>query len=373
MDLYLILGIEKTATEEEIKKAYRKKAMKYHPDRAPGDKKDEYEKEFKKINEAYQILSDAWKKQQYDRFWTTWGAWGWFGGFGWSAWMDVDLWDIFEQFFGGQGWWFWWGSARRKPSEQVWEDLEQIIDIDLKTSIYWWKEKIKIKKRITCKDCSWVGWKWKKTCTKCNGRWQVTYTTQSMFGTIQQTWVCDACSGTWETFEEICKTCSGTKRVLETKEIDLDIPAWIDNNMVIKLEWEWNDWIWTKQAWSLYIKFRVKLEEKWLKRKSSDLYYEIEIDTVEAVLWTKKEINIPVIWKRTIEIFSWIQNWTVLEISWDWVKHIDSDKKWDLFITINIKTPKKLTKKEKELYLEIAKEKKLNVNNHKWIFEKIFG
>ena len=143
--------------------------------------------------------------------------------------------------------------------------------------------------------------------------------------------------------------------------------------MVIKLEGEWNDGVGTKATWDLYIKFKVNLEEKWLKRKASDLYYEIEVDTVEAVLWTKIDLNIPVIGKRTVDIPAWTQSVTILEITWDWVKHIDSDRKGNLYITVNVKIPKKLSKKEKELYLEIAKEKKLNVNNHKWIFEKIFG
>ncbi len=371
MDLYWVLWINKWASADEIKKAYRKLAMKYHPDRNAGDK--ESEAKFKEINEAYQVLSDDSKKSQYDRFGSTWGAggfgWGWFGGFGWAGWVDVDLWDIFEQFFGGQ----WWWNSRKRTTEQVWEDLEQIINIDLKTSIYWKKQKIKVKKRVSCKKCDWVGWEWKKTCGKCNGRGQVTYTTQSMFGAIQQTWICETCNWTWESFEKICVTCSGTKRVLDTKEIDLDIPAGIDNWMVIKLEWEWNDGVWTKQAWSLYLKFKVNLEEKWLKRRWVDLFYVLEIDVVEAVLWTKKEINIPVLWKRTIDIKSGTQPWESLEISWDWVKHIDSEGKWNLYITLNIKIPKKLSKKEKELYLDIAAEKKINVNNHKWIFEKIFG
>jgi molecular chaperone DnaJ len=281
------------------------------------------------------------------------------------------LWDIFEQFFWWQQWWGWWSSRRK--SEQRWEDIEQNIEIDLKTSIYGWKEKIDIKKRISCLKCDWVGWEWKKTCSKCNGRGQVTYTTQSLFGTIQQTWACDSCSGTGESFEHICNICNWSKRVIGKKELDLDIPAGIDNWMVIKLEWEWNDWIWTKQSWSLYLKFIVQLEEKGLKRKSNDLFYEIEIDTVEAVLWTTKEINIPVIWKRKIEIKAWTQSGNVLEISWDWVKDVESDRKWNLYITINIRIPKKLTKREKELYLEIATEKKINVNNNKWIFEKMFG
>lgn len=369
MDFYEILWIDRWASSEEIKKAYRKLAMKYHPDRTKWDK--ESEEKFKKINEAYSVLSDPSKKSQYDQFGSVWWA-SWFGGGFWWAWVDVDLWDIFEQFFGWT--WRWtWSSWSRRNTEQRWEDLEKIIEIDLKTSIYWSKQKIDINKKVTCTSCNGEWWSGKKTCSKCNGRWQVTYTSQSLFWVIQQTWTCDQCNWTWEQFENICEKCSWSKRIYDSKTIDLDIPAWIDNNMIIKLEGEWNDWIWTKVSWDLYIKFKVKLEEKWLKRKASDLYYEIEVDIVESVLWTKKDLNIPVIGKRTIEIPAWTQSWTVLEISWDWVKYIDSDKKGNLYITVNVKIPKKLSKKEKELYLEIAKEKKINVNNHKWIFEQLFG
>jgi molecular chaperone DnaJ len=302
-------------------------------------------------------------------FGSTW----WAGGFGWGwFWgVDVDLWDIFEQFFGWAGGWFW--HWRKRSTEFKWEDLEEIISIDLKTSIYWWKQKIKINKLVTCPDCKWVWWEGKKTCPDCHWSWQVTYTRQSLFWVIQQTAACEKCNATWEIFEKVCEKCNWQKRVRDTKQLDLDIPAGIDNWMVIKLEWEWNDWVGTKASWDLYIKFRVNTEEKGLKRKWVNLYYKIEIDVVEAVLWTKKEISIPVIWKRTIDISNWTQAWTVLKISGDWVKYIDKDAKWDLFITINIKIPKKLGKKEKELYFEIAKEKKINVVNHKWIFEKLFG
>ncbi len=366
MVYYSILEIEKTATIEEIKKSYRKLAMKYHPDRNKGDK--EAEEKFKKINEAYSVLSDPEKKKQYDMFWTTWWAW-WFG-WGFSG-NDVDLWDIFEQFF---GWGSGFGAQHRRKSQNTWgEDLEKVLEVDLKTSIFWWKEKIILNKLVICPDCKGEWWKWKKTCSDCHGSWYVTYTKQSLFWVVQQTAVCEKCNWTWEIFEKICEKCHWTKRIREEKEINLDIPAWIDNWMVIKLEWEWNDWINGNKTGDLYIKFRINTEYKGLKRKWVDLYYQIEIDVVEAVLWTKKEVNVPIIWKRTVEISSWTQDKTVIKIQWDWVKYIDKDSKWDLYITINLKVPKKLTKKEKELYLEIAKEKKINVVNHKWIFEKIFG
>ena len=142
--------------------------------------------------------------------------------------------------------------------------------------------------------------------------------------------------------------------------------------MIIKMTDEWNSWVGTKACWDLYIKFNVPTEEKGLKRDGENLYYTIEVDVIEAILGTKKEINIPIIWKRTIEIKSGTQDWAVIKISDDWVKHIQSDEKGDLFLTVKIKIPKKLSKLERSHYEAIAKEKKLNVN-HWWVFEKLFS
>lgn len=363
MDLYSVLWIDKSATKEEIKKAYRKLAMEYHPDRNQWN--NEAEAKFKEINSAYEVLSDDNKRKQYDNYWSTWWNpfWWWF-----SWWVDVDISDIFESFF---WWWFsWWNRKRR--TEYPWEDLEYKINIDLKTSIYWWKEKISFNKKEECNTCHWEWWSGKKTCPKCNWRWQVTRTSQSMFWMIQQTVTCDECSWTWEIFENICNDCNWEKRKVIKKEIELDIPAWIDNAMIIKLTWEWNHWVWTSAKWDLYVKFSVNLEEKWLKRDWVNLFYEEEIEIVEAVLWTTKEINIPILGKRKLEIKAWTEDWNIIKISWDWVKHIDSEKKWDLYIEIKIKIPKKISKKERELYEEIAKERKIDVNKW-WVFEKIFG
>jgi len=367
MDFYEILEIKKTATKDEIKRSYRKLAMKYHPDRNSGDK--EAEKKFKEINEAYQTLSDDNKRKQYDMFgkawWAGWFWWGFGGGFWW---VDVDLGDIFSEFFG------WWTRARqRKSASQRGEDIEEVITIDLKTSIYWGKQKISFNKMVSCEKCNWEWWSGKKSCSWCNGTGYKTYTQQSMFGVIQQTWTCDECNWTGESFEKVCESCNWKKRVSKKQEKTIEIPAGIDDGMIIKMEWEWNDGINTKVSGDLYLRFRVKLEEKWLKRKWLDLFYDLEIEVVEAVLWTTKEVSIPVIGKRKIEIPAGTSHSTVLKIIGDWVKDVNYDTKWDLHINILIKIPKKLWKKEKELYIEIAKEKKINVNNHKWIFEKLFG
>ncbi len=366
MDLYWVLEVNKGASSEEIKKAYRKMAMKYHPDRNSGDASAEAK--FKEVNEAYQTLSDPQKKQQYDTFGTTGGAgWGgWFGGgFGW---VDVDLWDIFSDFFGG-----WWRARQKKSWVQRGEDIEEFVTIDLKTSIFGAKHMVSYDKMTDCWECSGAGWSWKKSCNDCNWSGYRTYTKQTMFGVVQQTGVCNTCSGTGESFEKLCTICQWRKRTSSKVEKEIDIPAWIDDGMIIKLEWEGNSWIGTKQSGDLYLKFRVKLEEKGLKRDGGNLYYDLELDVVEAVLGTSKEVNIPVIGKRKIDIPQGTQFGSVLTFSGDGVKDVSYDNKWDLFINITIKIAKKLSSKERELYNEIAKERKINVNNKKWMFENLFG
>lgn len=365
-DYYSVLWVDKNASQDEIKKAYRKLAMKYHPDRNSWS--TEAESKFKEIGEAYWVLSDTQKRSNYDNFWSAewrWNPFWWAGGFS----GDFDISDIFESMFSG-----WMGGARTrsKPTSFRWEDIETTISIDLKTSVFWGKEKIKYSKLETCSSCSWEGWSWKVKCSKCNWMGHLKYRQQTMFWTVEHTWECDECHWTWEKIENICNVCRGQKRVSVDKTMDIDIPAWIDDWMIIKIEWEWNDWVWTKAKWDLYIRFRVQLQEKNLVRKWTNLYYDLELEVVEAILWTDKEINFPVIWKRNIKIPSWTQFWTVIKISWDWVKFVDRDSKWDLFINVNISIPKKLSSKERELFEEISKEKKIKTHNKKWILQSLW-
>lgn len=361
---YDILWVSKTASQDEIKKAYRKKAMEHHPDRGWDAEK------FKEINEAYSVLWDPSKKREYDTYGSVWWNPFWSGWWFSSAGFDVDLWDIFEQFF---GWWWWRRTSRRKKSSNFpGEDIETTISIDLKTSIIWWNTKLKYEKYVVCNYCKWVWWEWKSICPDCHGSWYMKYKQQIMFGTIEHTWICKRCNWSWEILEKICIECWGQKRIKKTVELDIDIPAWIDNGMVIRINGEGNDWIWSS-AWDLYVKFKVNTIEKNLTRKWVDLHFDLEIDVIEAILWTNKEVNIPIIWKRNIIIEAWTQVWTIIKIAWDWVKYIDKDKKWDLFVNLIIKIPKKLTDTERECFEKIAKENKLNVHNKKWIFEKIFG
>ncbi|MCP4523725.1 MAG: DnaJ domain-containing protein [Candidatus Gracilibacteria bacterium] len=369
MNLYEVLGVEKNATKDEIKKAYRKAAMKHHPDRNSGDAAAE--KKFKDVNEAYSTLYDDAKRQQYDMFGSTGGAAGAggnpFGG-GFSGNANVDFGDIFDSFFGGNG------QSRgrgQRRTEQKGEDLEYQLHIDLKTSIYGGKETLKFKKRESCNTCDGAGGKGKKSCNKCHGTGQCTYTTQSIFGTIQQTATCDECRGSGESFETVCGDCHGEKRSVVTKEIEIDIPAGIDHGMVIKMTDEGNHGVNTNAHGDLYIKFTVPQEEKGLSRDDVNLYYHVEVDIIEAILGTNKEIVIPILGKRNISIKSGTQYGSIIKLENDGVQHINSDEKGDLFITIEVKIPKKLSKAERTHYESIASEKKINVNKG-GVFEKIF-
>lgn len=363
---YDILWISKDASPDEIKKAYRKKAMDLHPDRHAWDKQKEAE--FKKVNEAYSVLSDASKKTNYDRFGTADWMW-WFQ----SSWFnaDFDIWDIFESFF-----WWWFSSSRwpKKRSER-WEDLEMNLKLEFSEAIFWAKRTIKFDKQTLCEECEWTWakkWTSPKQCPVCHGKWYVKQRTQSFFWVMEQTVPCSTCSASGEVVDEPCTACFWKKRISKRIEKEIDIPAWIDDGMTIKMRGEWNEWPWW-QNWDFYITFKVPSSYEWLQRDWDNLIYKILVDPIEAVLWSKRKEKIPLLWERVIEIKPWTQFWDILRFKWDWVKSISKDSKWDLFIHIEIRIPTSLSKKERELYELLAKEKEIDHADHKWIFSKIFS
>ncbi|EKE29624.1 MAG: chaperone protein DnaJ [uncultured bacterium (gcode 4)] len=364
---YDLLGVDKNANPEEIKKAYRKKAMELHPDRHGWDKQKETE--FKKINEAYSILSDAQKKAHYDRF----GSAEWMWGFsqGWFGWADFDISDIFESFFWwnfSQGWW-----SRRKKDESG-EDLEMNVKLDFSEAIFGGKKTLKFEKRVVCGSCKWSwakAWTSAKACGTCGWTWQVKRRTQSFFWVIEQASVCPTCGWNWTIVESPCTECWGKKRIGKKTEKEIDIPAWIDDGMSIKMKWEWNEWT-NGRNWDLYITFSVPDSFEWLKRDEDNLHIDLGIDPVEAVLGAKRKVKVPLLWDRQIEIKPGTQDGDIIKFKWDWVKNVSRDIKWDLFLHVIIKVPTHLSKRERELYEEIAKEKWIDFADHKWIFWKIF-
>lgn len=371
-DFYDILWVDKNVSAEELKKAYRKKAMELHPDRHGGDKAKEAE--FKRVNEAYATLSDPQKKANYDRFWSTeWPAW-FGGGFSWQwFWngVEFDMWDIFESFFwGGFG-----GNTRtsKKKRDESGEDIELRLKLTFAEALTGCKKTITIDKKVLCDDCHGSGAKngvKPKECTTCKGSGHVKTRSQTFFGVIEQMTICPACHGAGEVIEDKCNTCRGEKRVSTKEEKEITVPAGIDNEMTVKLSGEGNQGANGRNG-DLYITFLVPESFEWLTRDELSLHYEVKLDPVEAILGTKKHIKIPVLGDRIIDIPAGTQHGEIFKLKNDGVKHVQKDIHGDLLIAIIIQIPKKLSKKEHEFYVNIAKEKDIEVNEKSFLW-KIF-
>ncbi len=364
-EYYSTLGIERNASTEEIKKAYRKKAMECHPDRHAGDKVKEAE--FKKVNEAYATLSDAQKKSMYDQFWTSEWAQGWFGGFGGFQWgFDVDLGDIFESFFGGSG-----GRGRKRAD--IGEDIEMRIKISLEDAIRGTSRLVEFKRKSRCESCGGNGAKNGtaiKTCDTCRGSGQVRQRMQTVFGVMEQAVTCPDCRGSWKIISEKCHDCHG-KWLQETLvKKDIDVPAGMENGMSIKIRGEWH--VGSDGSGDLYIAFEIPDREAGLTRAGADLHYEVKLSPAEAVLGSEKSVDIPVLGKKNITVKSGTQHNTEILYKHEGMPSVQ--KKWargHLIVHLVIDIPTKLSNDEKKLYtalLELQGGKKAG----KWFFESIF-
>src|SRR5690554_4033731 len=236
-DYYEVLGLGKGASEEEIKKAYRKLAMKYHPDRNPDDK--EAEENFKEVNEAYEVLSDKNKRAQYDQFGHAGmganGAGGFGGGFGGGGGFEDIVGDIFDMFGGGFG----GGSRARRPQKGA--DIRVQVDLTFEEAVFGTEKEIKIKRDETCDTCDGLGAASEadvKTCTNCGGSGQVRVNQRTPFGVMQTVKTCDVCHGEGKTIEKPCETCGGKGTVRRERKININIPAGVDSDSVLPLRGE---------------------------------------------------------------------------------------------------------------------------------------
>jgi len=228
-------------------------------------------------------------------------------------------------------------------------------------------------RKVVCTECTGTGAKKgtePKECTQCHGAGQVRHRTQTIFGVMEQMGICNMCHGTGKIITEKCTVCHGERREARKTEKEIDIPAGIDDGMTIKVRGEGNDGIGSGTG-DLYISFSIPDSIDGLAREDTNLFYTLEIDPVEAVLGAKKILKLPVLGERTVEIKAGTQHGEVLKFKGDGVKHISKDQKGDLFVTVHIKIPTHLSKKERELYHEIANEKKIEVAED-GILSKIF-
>ena len=352
-DYYEVLGVTKSASASEIKKAYYKLAKQYHPDVNPGDA--EAEKKFKEINEAYAILSDEEKKAKYDQFghaaFENGGAGGGYG----AGFEGFDFGDIFSSFFGGGGGFGGFGGGNRRNAPMRGEDIYARVTLTFEEAVHGCKKEITFGRVQKCADCSGSGAKkgtTAETCTKCGGSGQVRVQQRTAFGVMQSMRACDECRGSGKIIKEPCTNCRGTGYVKISKTLSVNIPAGIDHGQNISIGGMGNEGRNGGPAGDLIITVAVK-QHAVFERDGSDVYCEVPINYWEAVLGD--EIDIPTLeGKEKFTIPEGTQTGTTFTLRGRGIQRVNSSMRGNLYITVKVDVPKNMNAKQKELLKELA-------------------
>lgn len=343
-DYYEVLGVDKNAATEDIKKAYRRLAKEYHPDVNPDDK--QAEQKFKEINEAYEVLSDDTRRSQYDTFGHGaangqggFGGYGDFGGFG------GGFGDIFETFFGGG---FTGGGASRRPIKG--NDIRVDIELEFEEAVFGITREIRVRRQEKCDICDGTGAKpgtSVKTCDKCGGTGQVRYRQNTALGRFETLRTCDKCHGEGTITEEPCNKCGGTGRTQKVRTITVKVPAGVDNGSVVSLRGEGEPGERGGPSGDLYIYIRVK-PHRIFKRENENVYCNIPISFAQAALGD--EITVPTLdgkVKQTIP--EGTQSGTVFRLRGKGVPRLNSRGRGDQYVKVAVEVPRKLNREQKEL------------------------
>jgi len=352
-DYYEVLGVDKSAGEDEIKKAYRKLAMKYHPDRNPDDK--EAEEKFKEINEAYEVLSDSDKKAKYDQFGhaafdPNMGGGAGFGGQGFGGFEDM-FGDIFGSMFGGG----FSSGASRQNVRQKGRDLRVNLNLSFEDAVFGCKKEIKLTRTETCDTCGGKGAVNDadiKTCDKCHGTGQVRVTQQSLFGTVQTVKTCDECHGTGKKIVKPCSSCSGSGTVRKQRTLSVRIPAGVDTGSVLPLRGEGEAGKNGGPNGDVYIYISVK-PHAIFTREDNDIYCEIPITFVQAALGDS--IMVPTVdGKVKLRIPEGTQSGQVFKLKGKGVQNPNGFGKGNEYVEIKVEVPKNLNEKQKNKLREFS-------------------
>lgn len=351
-DYYKTLGVDKSASKDEVKKAFRKLAGQYHPDKKTGD-----EAKFKEISEAYAVLGDEKKRAEYDSYGHAFqGAGGGqgqgFGGFDFSGFQQqggFDINDIFENFgdmFGGQG-----GQQQKRG-----RDISIDINLSFKDAIFGVTRKVLITKNSACTDCEGTGGKpgtEMTSCTTCNGQGRVRETRQSIMGTFQTVKVCDSCNGSGKVPKEKCGHCAGVGVRRQEEEIEIKIPAGIQNGEVVRMTAR-GEAVPGGQPGDLYIKLHVDSDPN-IKREGNNLVATLPVKLTDALLGEEYAVE-TLDGSVTIKVPAGVKHGELLRIKGKGVPHTSGTGRGDYLVRINIETPAKLSKKAKKLVEELRNE-----------------
>ncbi len=341
-DYYEILGVVRTAEAQEIKSAYRKLALQYHPDRNPDN--PDAEERFKEATEAYGVLADPQKRAQYDRFGhagVTSGA----GGFNPADFADFS--DIFNDIFGFGDL---FGGGRQRSRAQRGADLRVDLTLTFEEAAFGKETEVTVRRREPCNTCGGTGAAAGKSatqCKTCGGRGQVRY--QTGFLTVART--CPSCGGVGQVITDPCKTCRGEGRVVRDHKLPCKVPAGVETDTRMRFSGEGEAGVFGGPAGDLYVVFSVK-DHPFFEREGKDLYCSIPISFGQAALGA--EIRVPTLdGDYTLKVPEGTQSGTVFKVRHKGVASLNSGGKGDLFVEVKLQTPGKLTKRQREILSEL--------------------
>jgi len=370
-DYYKILGVNKNASQDEIRKAFHKLAHQYHPDKGGDAEK------FKEINEAYQVLSDPAKRAQYDRYGQVFdraGAGSNAGGFDFSNfnWENFDfgsdfgtsgsssfgsdIFDLFPDFFGERS----ESKSRKKKTDNRGRDIEIDTNITLEEAAFGTEKEISFRTYIKCDNCNGSGYEpgsKQKTCSECKGEGFIRYRQRTIFGEFTQIRDCPKCKGRGKIPEKPCRKCGGDGRIYDFKKIKISIPAGIRDKETIRIKGEGEAGLFGAPSGDLYAKINI-LPHPIFERKNDDLYTSIFISFPEAILGTKKEIKALDGKKIILKIPAGTNSGEIFRLRGKGIKHFNSLGYGDLYVTVKIKTPQKVSSKAQKLLEELEEELK---------------
>ena len=351
-DYYEVLGVDKSASDVEIKSAYRKLAKQYHPDL---NKEEGAAEKFKEIQEAYDVLGDEEKRKQYDQFGhaafdgaSGFGGAGGFSGFqgGFDA-SGFDFGDIFDNIFGGG---FGFGSSSRDSNRpQRGNDRLMRVRLSFEEAVYGCEKDIKVDVSENCDDCHGKGGTGEKTCPTCHGSGTVTQEQRSLFGQFVTKSTCPDCHGKGRTYEKVCTSCHGEGRVIKHKTLTITVPKGVDTGNRLRLSGKGDAGVNGGENGDLYLEFNVD-EHEYYTRNENDIYLRVPLTITEAILGCKKEI--PTLYgtvKLTIPEGTNTGDKQRLK-----GKGVDSSKgKGDMYVVMEVRSPSKLTRDQKRLLQEL--------------------
>ncbi len=348
-DYYEVLGVSKGASDDEIKKAYRKLAKQYHPDVNPGNQ--EAEIKFKEAGEAYSILSDKEKRAQYDQFGhaafdQTAGG---YGGYGGAGGFGFDVGDIFESFFGGG---FGGGRSSRRGGPQRGADLKYTLDLTFEEAAFGVEKEITLNKSVSCDACEGTGSKSKSSvkCSHCGGTGQVNVRQNTPFGQFMNVRTCDKCGGSGKVISDPCGVCQGRGTVRKSVKLKVKIPAGIDNGQAVSMSGQGEPGTHGGPAGNLLVSVRVK-PHRVLQREGYDVFLDKTISAVQATLGDVILID-TIDGKVELTIPEGTQNGAMFKMRGKGIQKLQSSSRGDQYVRVTVEVPRKLTEKQKELLRE---------------------